>query len=224
MRRHGLWAGIGCILLGWACNGTPPADTATTIPADTATTEVQTPPNENTMTPTLDNGTAIVAEGQLPAFIAKIADHHDLRQLMVQDLVDCAALEKICGLTALTYLSLTNSDCPALPAAFADLQHLERLHYVMGPDESSIPKPILQLVHLKHLHIEGDGLAKVPADLVVLTDLEGINFGESPIQELPDFLGRLPHLQRITLSLTEGITESAARFTAKYPQIEIVLP
>jgi hypothetical protein len=169
------------------------------------------------------NAVFAVAEGEFSQFLATIDQHLGLKRVGVSDAVDCAGLEQLCRLKELVFLSLTNCECATLPTAFGELSQLEYLHYVLDPDQPEIPQPILQLHSLKRLHIEGDALRKVPVGLTALKGLEEVNFGDSPIEKLPDFLGKLPELKTIYLGMTEGIEAEGERFHQKFPAIEVAI-
>jgi uncharacterized protein YjbI with pentapeptide repeats len=107
-----------------------------------------------------------------------------------------ANLERLCNLTHLKILDLSECNLSKIPACFSSLKQLEELGLSLN-HLSSIPESIYELSNLKDLDIESNNLSFLSKSIGNLKSLESIGLGNTKIVRLPDEMLSLSKLKEI---------------------------
>nr|UBY07441.1 NBS-LRR disease resistance protein [Dasypyrum villosum] len=129
---------------------------------------------------------------------AKFYLKNDLVYLRVLDLDGCkdlenSAMELICRMTLLKYLSLRHTPVRKIPPEIGGLHYLETLD-LRQTEISNLPPEIGKLQQLKTLDARQTKLGCLPREIGKLQNLETLDVRQTQVKELPKEIVHLPKL------------------------------
>jgi hypothetical protein len=103
-------------------------------------------------------------------------------------------------LSSLTDLSITGTECTALPDSFCDLAGLQSLRLGVNGRLKRLPDGIGQLKQLRSLSVTETPLESLPKGIGALSNLVHLRLGGGTYKQMPASLGRLEALQKLEIN------------------------
>ncbi|KAF8024667.1 hypothetical protein BT93_F1751 [Corymbia citriodora subsp. variegata] len=127
-----------------------------------------------------------------------------VKSLISLDLSHCTNLkelpEEVGELEKLKDLILDHAGIVKIPTSIGSMRKLEKLTASVCQSLREIPSSIGNLSSLRHLNLKGCGLLReIPSSIGGLQYLQDLDFSHSEIEKLPNSIGRLKKLQKLSL-------------------------